>query len=159
MPNLRTRIETLEAAWNAAREDRRLIAEKALTWLGPPQVEQLLSALGAEREGRDLSESESAAKQAYKQAVIRECTWAGYPYIEGSEGALDIGTAIWKGLKVSDEELKLAISAGEAFHENRAASQEECAAVLALDAELDRCARLAGFREFSEVDAQEDSAR
>ena len=158
MRNLLQRIGALERKRTAKRKDRQSIAEKALTWLWLPQLEQLISAHGAEREGRDLSEAESAAKLAYTQALTRECRWAGYPSIEGFEGALDICEAFPCVLQVSDEEFELAIRASRAAQEGRTATQEESAALQKHNAEWIRLWRLAGFPAPAADDVQEDSA-
>jgi hypothetical protein len=159
MRNLRRRIEALEKARTAACSDRQLIAKKALAWFWLPEREQLISAHGAEREGRELSEAESAAKLAYTQALIRECRSAGYPFsIEGCEGALDILEAIVGAFRVSDEELRFAINAWIAAQEGRTATQEESAALQKCNAEWFRLGRLAGFPTPAEADVPEDSA-
>jgi len=159
MPNLRRRIEALEKARTAACNDRQLIAKKALTWLWLPEREQLISAHGAEREGRELSEAESAAKMAYTEALIRECRFAGYPFSKGEfEGALDIREAIPGALRVSDEELQSAIGALIAAQEGRTAAQEESAALQKCNAEWFRLGRLAGFPTSAGDDVPEDSA-
>lgn len=156
MRNLRRRIEALEKARSTVRHDRQLIAKKALSWLWLPELERLISAHGAEREGRELSGEESAAKQAYTQALTRECRWAGYPSIAGFEGALDIREAIGRVVRVSDEELGLAIRAMEARQEGRTAAQDESVALQKWHAEWIRLLRLAGFPAPAGDDGQED---
>jgi len=158
MRNLHQRIEALERKRTAARKDRQLIAKNALVFLWRPELEQLISAHGAEREGRDLSEAESAAKQAYTQALTGECRRAGYPSIKGFEGALDIREAFPCVLRVSDKELQLTKGALIAAQEGRTATQDESAALQKCNAEWIRLLRLAGFPASAGDDVQEDSA-
>ena len=70
MQILNKRIQKLEKAAVPVLRAHRRIAEQALAEVS--DLESLISALGADREGRSLTESESASRQAYSSAFERE---------------------------------------------------------------------------------------
>src|SRR5579862_698984 len=70
MQTLHKRIENLEKAAVPVLRARQRIAERALGAVS--DLESLISAFGADREGRSLTESESASRQAYGSAFERE---------------------------------------------------------------------------------------
>ena len=158
MRNLRRRIEVLERARSAARDDRQAIATRALNGLWQPQMEGLIGAFGAQREGRELSADESAAKQAYAEALTRECRLAGYASSEGFEDALDIREAMNRvvALRMSRSGVELALRALEAQEEGLVATQEESDALQRCNGERFQLGRLAGFRVPDAVDVPED---
>jgi len=148
------RIKALERAQLGRCNDRRLIAGNALSsafsWHSTSisrDLESFFSAIGAEREGRDLSEEESAARRAYEEALTRKCRTAGYPSSKGFKGALSIGDALSDAMAMSffREELELAMRAGEAEAEGRSATQEESAALQAINVQRSRLIRLAAI--------------
>jgi hypothetical protein len=161
MHNLRRRIEVLERARPAACQDRRVIATRALDRLWPSEVESLIGACGAEREARQLRTEESAAKQAYMEALTRECRWAGYPSIEGFEDALDICDAmhIVLALRMSGPGLEFAERALEAQQRGLAATQEESTALQMCNTEWTRLWRLAGMGGPAGAEVPEDGGR
>ena len=161
MRNLRRRIEVLERARSAARDDRQAVANRALRRLRQPELEGVIGAFGAEREGRDLSADESAAKQSYTEALTRECRLAGYASSGGFKDAFHIPGAIIMALagQMSDSELSVAIRAKEALQEGRTPSPEESAALQTWDAQWARLTLLAGLPVPTGEDAQGNGAR
>jgi phage terminase large subunit-like protein len=141
-------IEAMEKACAGVRDRRQAAVKRALDRLRPAELEQLISAFGAEREDRVLSGDESAAKQAYTKALSKECRRAGQPIAVGLEGELSmidaIKTASLRAL--SDSESELAQRAWEAADEGRTATQDESAALQKCNAEYARLERLAGMR-------------
>jgi hypothetical protein len=71
MRNLHRRIEALQRASSAACYDRQEIAKKALHSLWFSDVQCLISAFGAERDGRELS-GDASAKNASSNAESRK---------------------------------------------------------------------------------------
>jgi hypothetical protein len=67
-----------------------------LRFVDPEAVELLISAFGADRKGRPLTEAESVARQKYKEAVERECKWDKVRAPIGCERMIDIPDAIGK---------------------------------------------------------------
>jgi phage terminase large subunit-like protein len=155
MRNLLRKITALEKAQTAERDHRPSIAKSALSRLRPAELQQLISAFGAERAGRALSGNESAAKQAYTKALSRECHWAGYPSTAGFESAPNIIDALKTASlrALSDSEVELAQRGLEAAEEGRTVTPDESAALQKCTAEYARLERLAGIR------APENTAR
>lgn len=156
MRNIRRRIEALESAWAAEHIRRQMIAKRALRWLQPAEIELLISVFGAEREDRDLSKDESAAKQSYARALSRVCCSAGYSSARGFEDELDFGFVIILliTLKIPDS-AKLAMDVLIALEEGRTVSQDEAAAFEKYSAEWSRLYRLTGLPAAEETDGQE----
>jgi len=77
MRNLARRLDHIEKTAIALQRKRKDIAWRALIQLKPDQVKSLFSSIRAEREGRPLNTAESAARQAYSQAVEAECRFSG----------------------------------------------------------------------------------
>jgi hypothetical protein len=88
------RINALERKWPTAFQGRKAIAERAFCGLDKQEKVQFLSAVGAEREGREFTEAECAAKQSYLRALAQECRKAGFAYIPRFEYAFDLGSLI-----------------------------------------------------------------
>jgi hypothetical protein len=77
MRNLARRLDHIEKAAIALKRKRKDIAWWALLQLKRDQGDSLLSSIRAEREGRPLNAAESAARQAYNQAVEDQCRFSG----------------------------------------------------------------------------------
>lgn len=69
MKTLQRRIEKLEKSAAPLVRARHAIADQALQKLSHPELESLISAFGADRAGRRLTELESASRQVYCSAL------------------------------------------------------------------------------------------
>ncbi|PWU05967.1 MAG: hypothetical protein C5B51_13290 [Terriglobia bacterium] len=137
----------MERAVEASARERRGIANRALNGMQLPEMEALLGAIGAEREGRVPSALELAAKQAYEESLARECRHAGYASTKGLEQALDIQQAVtcvfaWRSPR---GDLELTRRALEAQKSGRSPSHQEVEALQRAKAEWSRLARLTGL--------------
>src|SRR5206468_12754624 len=72
MKRLRKRIETMERSTMSIRRAHQAIAHRALEQLSLAHLDLLISGFGADREGRSLTELESAAREAYVSALQRQ---------------------------------------------------------------------------------------
>jgi hypothetical protein len=147
MGNLRRRIEALEKS-NAGKQHRpQAIAEATLEWLQPDLLEPFISASGADRVGRPLTEREAVARRAFTGALERECQSAGLQSIQGSMQTAYIHPAILMGLarRVSPEALKVAESALHASMTGDPPTEAQSAALRACQAEHKRLCQLARF--------------
>ncbi|HEV3332030.1 MAG TPA: hypothetical protein VG096_13655 [Bryobacteraceae bacterium] len=147
MRKLRRRIEILEKNSQTVQDQRKGITERVLRRLGPIDAESLLSAFGAEQAGRNLSETEETAKQAYLKAFLEECPASG-PYA-GTDLAntLDPHHLVIMVLsRMSLSEVYLVRSALPPARAGRSATEEESAALQACNNEYLRLRRLAGGR-------------
>ena len=154
MPNLRRRIEALEKSRSEQREALRTISEKALHWLLPHDVECLISAYGASRVGRPITECELAATRAYAEALERQCRWAGLPStLESSGLPLDLYHAFVSAFRLCKEETELCLSGLSAAQQGGVPNESESAAIQALNSEMERVSRLAGFGSLAECEA------
>jgi hypothetical protein len=146
--SLRRRIQALERTVSSARPDRQLLVSKALTGCWRPEAEQLLSAFGAEREGRSLNIEEAAAKQAYEEGLLRECRSAGYHSTEGFENeVIREVLVIALAQSMCGEELQLTRCALEAHAKGLGATPEQAVALQKCNAEWIRLSRLAGLEQ------------
>jgi hypothetical protein len=159
MRNLRRRIETLEKSWRTKRHARQGIAEKAMSWLWPDDAEQLISAHGAGRVGRPLTEREVTARRKCTEALERECRWAGTHSIRCDHKA-DINEDILRqaaicvlACRLSSEQLELCSSGIRGAHEGREPNERETAASEAHSSEIERLSQLAGFGSIPEFEA------
>ena len=154
MRNLRRRIEALQKVVSARRQVSQAISTKALDRLWLQDLELLISAFGADREGRTLSESELAARQAYKEAVERECQWARVRPPHGYEHKIDINNAIIfaLALRTSPQDLQLARTAVVGAQQGRAPNEHEEAAFREFMSEHDRLRQLARFDSVEEFE-------
>jgi hypothetical protein len=145
--NLHRRIAALEKASSALYHGLQAIAEAALGFLGSEDLELLISAYGADRAGRRLTEREAVARRAFTRVLARECQSAGLQAIRGFERTAYIRQAIIMGLAkcFSTEELQLARRALTASAEGDAPTESELAALHACSAEQQRLRQLAGF--------------
>ncbi len=155
MPNLRRRIEALEKSTSAKCDVLHAMAHRALQWLWPEDVELLISAYGADRVGRKLTERESAARRAYASALARECQGAGLAWSGGLDCTPNIATiqhAILMVLahRISREDLE---SARLAAQQGRPPTERELAAAHACGSLLQRLCRQAGFGSRAEFES------
>jgi hypothetical protein len=147
MGNIRRRLEALEKVSSARRDAGQAIANNALVALGSEEVELLISAWGAERAGRELTERESAARQAYTQALRREDQWTRLVPATRSEHCSYIRHAILITVarRCSLEKLELVRSAWCATQQGDQPTEQESAAVQMYVSEMERLCHLAGF--------------
>jgi hypothetical protein len=141
--NLRRRIEALEKIQLIARNiDPRHLTE-ALYGIEPKVAELLITALRAEREGRELSRDELDAKRAYRWKLSK---LSRPDPIEGFEEVLDVHEII---VRVSSHkvrgEMPLLLSAREAQIEGRPLTPEESVTAEKFIAEYERLSCLAGL--------------
>jgi hypothetical protein len=124
-------------------------------WLWTNDVELLIAAYGADRAGRPPTECEAAARQAYTDALERECRWARLPTTTGSGLTLDLRQAFICVLafRLSQDELQLCASGFRAAQAGRAPNERESAALQSHNSELERVSRLAGFGSVAEFQA------
>lgn len=122
------------------------IVRTALSEIGPEKAYWLLSAYGAKRARRALNAEESAAKEAYAEALTQECRMVNAPIIKGFD-AFDVEAAVdaARELSATEQRIYLALNAMDAINEGRTPSEEECAALQAMDATEIELWRLAGF--------------
>lgn len=155
MRNLRRRIAELEKASSASRPRLPAILDATFMRLGFGNVEPLISAYGADRVGRPLTEREALAKEAFAEAVARECQSAGLQSTPGFEPTAYIPKAISIGLalRFTVEELRLAQSAMRASAGGYAPTESELAALQAGNAEQQRLWQLAGIGSVEEYKA------
>lgn len=146
MRNLRRRIEVLEKSSQTVQDQRKRIIEGVLSRLDPTVAESLLSAFGAERVGRNLSDTEEAAKHAYLQALLQECPAIGHAGrdLANTLDPRHLVIVAWAHC-MSTPELHLVGSAMRATEAGRSVTEEESAAIQAGNKEWLRLWRLAGF--------------
>src|SRR5579863_4476028 len=154
MQTLHKRIENLEKAAVPMLRARRRIAEKALDDVS--DLESLISAFGAEREGRSLTESESASRQAYGSGFEREFrqTLLRLPtQLERAPDAHVIDYAIITALsrRFELEELQLASSGMLAEQQGRVPTEAELEAIQQVNSGTPLY-QLAGFRSRTEFE-------
>jgi len=154
MRRIHRRLDILEKAMAARRLARQTIAHRALDWLPPHEVDLLLSASGADRQGRPLSEPETAARQAYRAVFEREWRRAGYSSTKGFDGKPDIGRAVLLAAarRIGREDLDLAAHGHRAEQQGRTASERESAAMAVCNLEWARLWQRAGFSVTEKVD-------
>jgi hypothetical protein len=154
MRSLRRRIEALERALAVRGQDGQAVGEQALEWLSRAQLEALISAGGAEREGRPLSVSEMAARQAYAETVQRHGRGLGLGLAAAPLGAPILRQAIIMVLvqQLSSEEFDLVRDAYQAAAQGGELSAAEYAALQAYTATLQRLCQQAGFASMAEME-------
>src|SRR5262245_30090382 len=94
MRNLRKRIEALQQTVMAKQRARQAILARALGMFSTAEVESLISASGADRQGRPLREREAGVRLAYRRAVEDECQRAGIHAPSECECRLDLHQAM-----------------------------------------------------------------
>jgi hypothetical protein len=161
MHKLLRRIEKLEGVRSQARRDRRKIADNALNWLRLEALEGLIGAFGAERQGRELSAGESAAKLAYQKVLTMECGRAGYASSAGFDGEFDIHDAITRAFafRMDSQTLELSLEACMAGLQGLTPTPEQSDALQAHEAEISRLKRLAGLQAPAGDDTLKDDPR
>src|SRR5262249_1524245 len=85
MRSLHRRIAVLERSAAVQHQHDEPIVKQVLHKLSPQEMELLILASVADREGRALTELEWAARQAYRLALLQECVVAGRRPTEGLE--------------------------------------------------------------------------
>src|SRR5262249_9198217 len=122
-------------------------------------LELLISARGAEREGRPLGADETAARQAYAAAVQRHGRGAGVGLQGTSPSTLTIKQAIIRVLAepLSADDLSLASKAYQAAEQGVELSADEGAALQTYTASLLRLCQQAGFASIAEFEQFDSS--
>jgi hypothetical protein len=149
MQKLHRRVEALEKLWRAKLDVRQEIAKYALPgWAN--QLEPLISAYGAARVGRPLTEPEEKAFAQYTKNMEGHCRFARINPIR-CDHASDIDPhAIRKAMRdvvisrIPLEQLQLAESGSRAAQIGREPNEQESAATAAWDSEWKRVRQLAG---------------
>jgi hypothetical protein len=151
MTNIRRRLEALEKASTVQRDYGQAAVMKALESLGSEEVELLISALGAERAGRELDEPHSEARQRLR----RNCERAHLPPASPFEQSryLHYAIIITLSRRCSCEELELAKSAVCRTQRGVEPTAQESAAFEVYDSERERLGHLAGFASPEEFEA------
>jgi hypothetical protein len=147
MRNLRRRIEAIEK-WRSARQNGpQAAAVQAVERLRPDVLEPLISAYGADRIGRPLTEREAEARRAFAETLKRECPWAGMQWVQACGDTAYIHRAIfvWLAAHFPPEELELASNGFYAALSGDAPKEAESAAMQACTAQHERLCQLAGF--------------
>lgn len=155
MRNICRRIEALEKAEAAKCDIRQAIARRTLGWFCPEDSEVLISAYGAYRGGRPLTERESAVRQAYTKTLRREYQSARVHSTTSFERTLDIGKAIIQvmAFRMTSEQLQLVCDGILAAQEGGVLTDQERAAIEAYASERTRLCQLAGFASMAEFEA------
>ena len=153
MSNLRRRIAALEKSQSGARDEFRAAAHDALSWMGAREVELLISACGAERGGRPLTDEELAARDVYVATARRETFSEAGPSADHWLAALDLEQVIRIALAKSMdlEDLELARSGLLSSAQGRTPSEQEASALRACTLERARLWVLAGFSASAEA--------
>ncbi len=145
--NVEKRVAALEKLVPLRRQQDKKIVESALYSIRPDQWEGLILAKIADRDGRALTEAESAATQAYRSQLRCQCLNAGRRSAEGFEHipALDelFGKAILGILE--HWEFELFRSALDALAEGRPVSPEAMPVVEAWEEKWKRISEKAGI--------------
>jgi hypothetical protein len=100
--NLRRRIAAQEKSLSEAEEAAAALAEKALDSISQDTLELLIGATLAPQQGRQLTEGEAAAKQAYALAMKSECRRSGLTVRRTPEVAEMISQAAIRQMSESD---------------------------------------------------------
>jgi hypothetical protein len=140
------RIEALERSMAAQHDQDKAIVVRTLYRLSPEELELLLLASVTDREGRALTESQAAARQAYQSALRSECLAAGRRSTAGFEDSPPLHQIMVTAnlSRLSMEELRLARSGMRAQQEGRAVSAGEAAALRAHQCGWERLCEMAG---------------
>jgi hypothetical protein len=149
MRKLHRRVEALEKLWRAKLDVRQGIAKNAVGFWSK-ENEQLISAYGAARVGRPLTEPEAMAFEDYTKNMEGQYRFAGINPIR-CDHASDIDPhAIRKAMlnvvtsRIPLEQLKLVESGSRAAQIGREPNEQESAAIAAWDSEWNRLLELAG---------------
>lgn len=113
----------------------------------------------AGRSGRPLTERESAARQAYQDALERECHFFGFHSAGGFEPLPDIHQAITEALysSLDKDQFHLFVSAVRgAEQEGRPPTEQEAAVIEVFHSGLVRLCQLAGFGSTAEFRIYEE---
>ena len=155
MENIGRRSEAPQRATSDRRDDSKATAHKALEWLGSEEVELLISAWGAKRARQPLNEFESAARQAYTQALRREYPWARLVAARRFERSCYLRHAILITLaqRCSPEQPELLNSALCTTQQGGEPTAQESGAVPMHVLEMERLCHLASFESTAELDA------
>jgi hypothetical protein len=132
----------------AAQHDQdEVIVAHALYLLSPEEKELLLLASVADREGRALTASQAAARQAYRSALRRECLGARHRSTAGFEDSPPLHQIMVTASlsRLSLEELELVRSGMLAQQEGRAVNEFEAAALRAYQCGWERLCEMAGY--------------
>lgn len=123
------------------------IVKQVLHKLSPQEMELLILASVADREGRALTELEWAARQAYRLALLQECVVAGRRPTEGLEAPSALHQILVSAHlgRLSREDLVLVSSGLQAQQEGRPVSTSEAAALQTFQCEWERLIEMAGL--------------
>ena len=158
MRNLIRRIEALEKSTSALRQARQAMADQALETLSLQDLELLISAFGGDREGRALTQGESAARQAYGSALESQSQRNRLRWPTRLERIPNLDTIhtaiiIVLGRHCSDEELELAVAGSRAQQQGRTPTERELVALQATAAQGQRLCHRAGFQSEAELES------
>ncbi len=155
MSNLSRRIEALEKKTSALRLTHRQITEHALGTLSKEHLMLLISAFGADREHRQLTDEETTARQAYRLALERQgprwgsqspVCYATIPDINTIQQAIIIALAH----RFSSEEFRVVRAGLEARLRDDQPNEQESTALQSWDAYTQQIYLSAGFRSSEE---------
>ena len=151
------RIDALERRTAVIRRVHQRISELALGGLSEEHLESLISAYGADRQGRVLTEQEVAARAAYGAAFEREYQpthlraarrFATIPDIHVVYNAMMIATS----RRFSGEQLELVVAASQAQERGRQPTERESSTLQACNECLAHLFGLAGFASRAEFE-------
>jgi hypothetical protein len=142
------RIAALEKAMAGWDKQDEAIGPGVFHRLSREEIDLLLLASVADREGRSLTEPQMAAKLAYYLALRTECLRSGRRFTARLEALPPLDRMINQASLslLSFEDVKLISSGLRAQHEGRAVSAVEAAAIQTGQNERERLYALAGFR-------------
>jgi hypothetical protein len=148
MQNIRRRIEKLEILAAPLLRARQKRANGALEHLSVEDMELLISAFGADREGRMLTEFEAAARQAYVSALEEECWQARLRRPTGLERIPDTDVIyhaiiILTGRPLPSEGVQLVRAGWLAREQGRVPTEPQLAAMQIVESEWKRLYQLA----------------
>jgi len=151
MGTLRRRLEALEKALSVRDKAREETIKEALHRISLEELDLLIDAMLALRQGRELTEREAAAKQAYTSALETRCVCRGLTV----RGILDVSKLIAEAVirKVSDQDLDLLISGGNAVRQGPEPTAAELAAFARWRATKEAQYRRAGFGSLAEFES------
>jgi hypothetical protein len=146
MRKILRRVAVLEKLIGGRPEQDEAIVERAVRKLSLKEMELLLLASAADREGRGLTEPERAAKQAYQLALRTECLAAGRRSTGGFSDTLVLDRIIREAnlLQLSCEEMSLLYN-GQAQQEGRPLNADEAAGFQIWENGWDRLSEMAGL--------------
>lgn len=144
------RIDALERRTAAIRRVHQRISERALGGLSEGHLESVISAYGADRQGRALTEQEAAARAAYGAAFERESQRTQLRAVQRSATIPDIHVVhqamlIATARRFSGEQLNLIVAACQAQEQGRQLNERESSTLQACNEYWKRLFGLAGF--------------